>query len=178
MTHDTDERPIPGHPGYIATAGGQIVSCYRGRRILKARPNRDGYLQLGLYRPDGGRTKHAVHHFVLLAFAGTPVPPRHHGRHLNGDQLDNRASNLAWGTQAENYADQVRHGSPAIPPAMGLQGEAHPSARLNERQVRDIEARARAGESMRAIGREYGIHGIHVAAIRDHKNWRHLWESA
>ena len=32
-------------------------------------------------------------------------------RHLDGDKENNRAENLAWGTDSENMIDQVRHGN-------------------------------------------------------------------
>lgn len=51
-----------------------------------------------------------VHHLVLEAFVG----PRPHGmqcRHINGNSLDNRLKNLAWGTPSEDNYDRVRHGT-------------------------------------------------------------------
>lgn len=51
-----------------------------------------------------------VHVLVASAFLG----PRREGmevRHLNGNSLDNNASNLQWGTTSENIRDQVEHGT-------------------------------------------------------------------
>lgn len=51
-----------------------------------------------------------VHQLVLEAFVG-PRPEGMVTRHLNGDPSDNRLTNLAWGTHAENNADTVQHGT-------------------------------------------------------------------
>lgn len=49
-----------------------------------------------------------VHVLVAEAFLG-PRPEGLEVRHLNGHRDDARASNLAWGTRAENVADAAAH---------------------------------------------------------------------
>jgi hypothetical protein len=51
-----------------------------------------------------------LHHLVLEAFVG-PRPPGMQCRHINGDSLDNRLENLAWGTASEDNYDRVRNGT-------------------------------------------------------------------
>lgn len=61
-----------------------------------------------------GAIKRKVHHLVLEAFIG----PRRADlitRHLDGDFANNALSNLAYGTQAENRYDAVRHDNHKIP---------------------------------------------------------------
>jgi hypothetical protein len=48
-----------------------------------------------------GRSNVGVHVAVQLAFAGPPEV-----RHLNGDRLDCRPSNLRWGSRVENEQDK------------------------------------------------------------------------
>lgn len=67
------------------------------------------YAYVHLSEASGRRRPHSVHSLVLIAFSG-PRPDGNVGRHLNGDSLDNRVENLAWGTVAENNADTLRHG--------------------------------------------------------------------
>ena len=90
----------------------------RGRfwpgQILKPSPSGlTGYESVALYnggRKHGGmRRQRTVHLIVLDSFVG-PCPPGMWGRHLNGDHLDNRRENLAWGTPKENAGDTLRHG--------------------------------------------------------------------
>jgi len=72
-------------------------------------PLQNGYLIVTLWR-DGKQTSPLVHRLVLSAFESEPTPGQE-ARHLNGDQTDNRAANLRWGTHSENQLDQVEHGT-------------------------------------------------------------------
>lgn len=90
-------------PGYSVSNLGRV----RGKsgRILNPSPNSQGYLTFSI-----GRMSVKVHvlvarHFVPGRFEGSEV------RHLDGDPLNCAASNLAWGTHAENVRDQLRHGT-------------------------------------------------------------------
>jgi hypothetical protein len=99
-------RKITGHPGYEASDRGRVRSVARtltdGRTaagvVLTAAPDKDGYARVKL-----GRQLVPVHVCVLLAFHGRPE-----GRHLNGDQHDNRPGNLAWGSHLDNERDKRR----------------------------------------------------------------------
>ena len=106
-----DERwkEIPGHPGYLASTAGRILSVARTDRpvFLSTTIDKGGYERVGLGRNAKGKL---VHHLVARAH----LPHKEAGqeiRHLNGDSLDNRACNLAWGTHAENERDKVAHGT-------------------------------------------------------------------
>ncbi|WP_167757036.1 NUMOD4 motif-containing HNH endonuclease [Amycolatopsis sp. CFH S0078] len=85
-----------GHP---QTVSARIRRTYTGH----------GYEQLRLCR-DGNNPLHFVHVMVCEAFHG-PRPEGMEVRHLDGDSRNNRADNLAWGTQSENMYDRVRHGT-------------------------------------------------------------------
>jgi hypothetical protein len=110
-------RPIPGFEDrYDVSDQGNIRSwrTTHGRippTILKPTPvSGRRYLRVGL-TDDQGRTKTIrVHRAVLLAFIGPAPAGQPEGRHLNDDQADNRLTNLAWGSLAENVADKIRNG--------------------------------------------------------------------
>lgn len=53
----------------------------------------------------------AVHKLVLLAFHGPKPFPKAQCRHLDGNRMNNRETNLCWGTARENYNDKVAHGT-------------------------------------------------------------------
>lgn len=100
-------RPIPGYPGYFASDTGGIWSAPRkgtpgGWR--KPHISTTGYLQVNI-----GVTR-KVHRLVALAFHGLPSDTQV-VRHLNGNRLDNRAENLAWGSPSDNAADSIAHGT-------------------------------------------------------------------
>jgi hypothetical protein len=113
--------PIPGFDGYEVTEWGRVrstdraVTCSNGRvrrlagRELRPYRGAGGYLSVYV---GGGRNAQPrrVHTLVLTTFVSPAPFPRAHGRHLNGDPLDNWVDNLAWGTAADNARDTVRHG--------------------------------------------------------------------
>lgn len=109
--------PIPGQAGYEVSDLGRVRSSIqpggaggRGLRstphVLRAGINRFGYRKV--YLP--GKPGTLVHSLVLTAFSG-PRPPGMVCRHLDGDSLNNLASNLAWGTYRQNMLDRRDHGT-------------------------------------------------------------------
>lgn len=113
-------RPVPGWEDfYEASTEGRIRSLARavlrgGRpmkvaeRVLKPSVHHSGYRRVILAR-GGDRDERLVHSVIALTFHG-PRPDGMEVRHLNGDQTDNRPSNLAYGTSGENKADILEHG--------------------------------------------------------------------
>lgn len=113
MTTDRAEvwAAIPGHEGrYEASSEGRIRSIPRFSprrvrgKVLSQIVNKRGYLSVGL---TSGRVE--VHKLVALAFIG-PRPEGMDTRHIDGDPLNPRASNLAYGTRSENVQDMLAHG--------------------------------------------------------------------
>lgn len=99
-------RPISGLPGYEVSSLGRVRSwrTHRGipgPRVLKASAGSKEYLTVRL----AGATQ-KVHRLVAEAFLG-PLPSGLQTRHLDGNNQNNRAANLAYGTQLENMADRV-----------------------------------------------------------------------
>lgn len=85
-------------PAYRKSYPGRVLKLYQ----------RNGYWCVFLGR---GRPNESVAWLVLEAFVGVrPPPPGDQARHLNDVKDDNRAVNLAWGTQSENMRDAVRNG--------------------------------------------------------------------
>lgn len=127
-------RDIPGYEGlYQVSAAGEVFSLHRnttqGRKLTPQR-NNSGYHRVSMTR--NGKSKYLyVHHLVALAFIG-PRPERHDVNHINGDKLDNRASNLEYMTRTENM-EHARQ--------LGLhdnRGEKHYGSKLTEDLVRDF----------------------------------------
>lgn len=161
-------KPIPEWPGYHATDDGRILST---RRVflceLKPERTRHGYLRVCLVDGDDGDTVHwSVHTLVLEAFVG-PRPDGHQARHLNGIRTDNRASNLAWGTVAENHADKAIHGTTA-------RGARQGSSLLVEEDVIEIKKRLARGDRIGAISSAFAVSRSAIDAIKAGRNWRHV----
>ena len=103
-------RTIAGFPLYEVSSLGRIRSWHThngqpGPRILRPGPDDKGYLTAILRGPDGRATR-KVHRLVAEAFLG-PLPKGLQTRHLDSDNQNNAAANLAYGTQLENMADRV-----------------------------------------------------------------------
>ena len=106
---------IPGFSGYRANALGEIRGLRRrgcDGRVLTPHVDRGGYPCVTLYGDNGVRKTFRVHNVIALVFHG-PRPEGLVTRHLDGDQMNNVPSNLAYGTYSENAFDQVAHGKHA-----------------------------------------------------------------
>jgi hypothetical protein len=109
----------------------------RGARtglVLTPEINERGYRSVKL-RMDGARAKRWVHRLVCEAFHGKP-PPGQVVRHLDGNPANNAASNLAWGTQAENAADTTAHGRDRASWVSCRRGHLLREPNLTERGIR------------------------------------------
>jgi hypothetical protein len=107
-------RPIPSVPGCEASSAGQLR--YVTGELIKGSISGNGYRYVRVYytggrRRVGARKECTIHSLVCEAFHGPKPSPKHEVRHLDGDPLNNTASNLRWGTASENRHDSVRHGT-------------------------------------------------------------------
>lgn len=99
-------------PGYQVSNLGNIRSFINNRNgvcdkwhMLKPQPNHHGYLTVCL----GRGNRRLVSRLVAEAFIPNPnnLPLV---RHLDDNPMNNRVENLAWGTQADNMQDCIKHG--------------------------------------------------------------------
>jgi hypothetical protein len=122
-------RPIPGFHDYEASSDGEIrpvkpryriapVELFlaeivgekikrRGQVIvpwIETRHRRDA-ARVALVI-DGRRHREFVHRLVCLAFHGLPAEGLTDCCHIDDDSLNNRASNLKWGTHQQNIEEQ------------------------------------------------------------------------
>lgn len=109
-------KEIPGFPGYLVTQDGRVLGRRKNYgmrdnyREMKPSTDAKGYLGLTLCGLNGMRRKVRIHRLVAEVFL--PNPERKPCvRHMDGSCTNNAASNLAWGTYAENEADKKLHGT-------------------------------------------------------------------
>jgi hypothetical protein len=161
-------KPCPSFPGYSASADGAIWSSRRRKRPHRLREYEGpkGYLVVSVATSTGCRPV-GVHQLVADAFLGGRPSVQHQVRHLDGNPANNCASNLAWGTAAENAADRLRHGRYE-------RGARHPNARLTEQKVRELLERRSAGEKVRDLAKAYGVGVATVEGILYGKAWKHV----
>lgn len=136
-------------------------------RVLKAGVLKNGYEMVSLTAP--GRTRYYayVHDLVMAGFVG-PKPKGLEVCHDNGARTDNRLANLRYDTRSANSLDRRRHGT-----VNALKGEACPSAKLTENDVREIR-QLEGVVSYRQMGRDFGVsHGTIGLACRG-DTWGHV----
>lgn len=157
-------RIIADFPAYSVTRDGSIFTRYRpgrgGRTGYEWRPltpafNKDGYRIVQLRR-DGELRYARVARLVCEAFHG-PAPEGHEARHLDGSRTNDAASNLTWGTSAENKADAFDHGTVPM-------GEDHPNAILSDAQVAEI--RTLKGLKQSELAERFGTTQSNVSKIQ------------
>lgn len=119
-------RPVARDPRYEVSSHGRVRSWVKpGRsgnvrevpKVLAAAGRRgtrrgtfQGYITVWSGGTGEGKAGVPVHILVAEAFLG-PRPEGQEIRHLDGNSLNNYASNLAYGTRSENILDAVRHGT-------------------------------------------------------------------
>lgn len=96
-------REVVSHPEYLVAPDGKVWSPYCGR-VLATTTDRKGYVVVHLRQKP-----QKVHVLVAAAYIG-PRPERYQIRHLDGEPGNPAASNLAYGTAAENMRDMLDHG--------------------------------------------------------------------
>lgn len=122
-----------------------------------------GYLRVNGFSA-GKRRAEPVHRLVCEAFHGPAPESAELVRHLDGDPLNNRADNLAWGTFHDNEQDKSEHGR-------DLRGERHHQAKLTQAQV-DVIRNAPAETTHTEIAGNFGVSRHAIARIRNGKGWR------
>ncbi len=99
-------RPIPGHSGYEVSGLGRVRSMrHKHPGILRSSPGPCGFRTVQL-SDRGEITCNRVGSLVTLAWVG-PRPSGAEVRRLDGDTLNDRADNVAYGTIEEVQADHA-----------------------------------------------------------------------
>ena len=106
-------KPIPGFENrYEASNHGNILSWVYPNNGQLLHITTDGrYPSVSLRDSEGNQRCHRVHQLVAAAHLGPMPEDCTLIRHLNDVKTDNRAENLAYGTEADNRADWVRNQS-------------------------------------------------------------------
>jgi hypothetical protein len=108
-----------------------------------------------------------VHRLVMEAFHG---PSELQVNHKNGIKTDNRLENLEYVTPAENIQHALENGL-----KVALRGSQKTSAKLNEREVRQIKILyMMGGYSHRSLADIFGVCHKGIWSILKGKKWGHV----
>lgn len=172
---------IPGYEGlYQASSLGQIRSIFRPRTsggILKPILDIGGHLQVGLYK-NNKQKRLLIHRLILETFIG-PCSSEMQCRHLDGNPINNRLTNLKWGTQSENQQDSIRHGTFFHP---DNRGSNNGHAILQEFDIPEIRKLLKSGRngisgrkySQEEIAKIFGVNRYTISMISTKKTWKHI----
>jgi len=110
MEHKEIWKTITGFKDYQVSNMGRIKSLkFNKELILKPLPGgQGGYEKVSLFK-NGYRFRQYVGHLVLITFIG-PCPMEKQISHLDGNQFNNRLSNLKWETHKENQQRNLLNG--------------------------------------------------------------------
>jgi hypothetical protein len=88
-------------------------------------------------------------------------------QHKNGNRLDNRVSNLKWGTQKDNAADRDAHGNT-------MRGTRNPMAKLDPDKVIQIRAMREGGSTFQSIAESMSVSKKLIMLVIQGKIWTHV----
>jgi hypothetical protein len=140
----------------------------RDRRIpttpLSWKVPKRGYAEVRVRRA-GRRYAFAIHRLVALAWV-RGYEPGLTVNHIDGNKLNNNATNLEWVSLSENVKKAWQTGLAKCPG----KGEKHPKSKLTEADVEEIR---QSPKSAKYLADLYGIHWVHVYSIRSGRSWKH-----
>ena len=162
-------RQIKDFPAYYINTDGDIYS-EKSNKILKhylTGEPRKLYEAVGLYK-DNRKHEQRIHRLVLEAFVGQ-CPKGMEGCHNDGNQFNNKLSNLRWDTPSNNTKDSIKHGT-AVCIRHGEKSSHH---KLNNKEVKELRELW-----VHRIYPQYKlavIYNVHVATINrviNNRSWR------
>lgn len=130
--------------------------------------NQFGY---GMMPKEVGRGRVSVSRSVCRDINGPPPTPKHFACHSCGNGRLGCVSkkHLRWGTQSENEADKLLHGT-------HQRGMRHWNSKLTEDQVREIIS-LRGKESLTSIAKRFAVALPTVSNIYNGHTWSWLQET-
>lgn len=154
------EYEVSSHGRFRRASGGQGACA---GKLLKWHTCVSTEYPVVRFSRGGKQFARAVHSCVAAAFLGRR-PDGMQVRHLDGDTMNCRVDNLAYGTPKENGEDKVRHGTSSA-------GELNCKAKITWEIAGEIRAAHTAGESSSAIAVRVGLHKTSVCRIIRGTRW-------
>ena len=159
-----DSRTIERFWGKVGK--GSASECWPWLRTIAAGPS-GGY---GVFCV-GGRNRKAHRVVWEISFGPIPAGAGAHGTCVC-HRCDNRRcvnpSHLFIGTHSDNMRDMFAKGRCL------RAGDAHPAAKVTEKDVLAIRAASATGESQSSLAKRYGVTVANISLIRRGVTWSHV----
>lgn len=157
---DMDEiwKPVLNFPKYEISNMGNVKRDGKQLRLFIVK----GYLAFNAVDGENRRKSMRVHREVAKAFSGNY--PNMLVRHLDGNPMNCRLDNLAWGTHKDNEKDKKQHGR-------SLMGSSHHQAKVTEKDAIFIR---QSDLTARELAKMFNIGYREAWAIKTGRAWKHL----
>jgi hypothetical protein len=165
-------KRIPWAPDYEVSSDGLVASwkpirnyapAPTQRRLLSFSRDKDGYAKVVIFQNNGSRKTCRVCRLVAEVWHGVPTSEQV-VRHLDGNNQNDSADNLKWGTPAENSNDAKIHKT-------WVHGQRVNTCKLNEPQV--LEA-LNTSTSHSELARKFNVSVGAIWHIRNKRSWKHV----
>lgn len=151
-------RPLPSNGRYLVSSSGEVTGP-RGH-VLRPWLSTDGYRTVSV----AGRHR-LVHRLVAEAYIGASAEEVDH---IDGDRTNNSLTNLRYLSHAENVRASAAAGRL-------MRGEAHVSAKLDEREARAILTAYWRGEGgYKRLASRFNRPVMVVRRLVTGETWKHL----
>lgn len=137
-------REIIGFPNYYIYDDGMVWSELSGI-FLKTTVNNRGYRLVRGRKRDGTWGIVTVHRLVAMHFLPKPKDENSQVDHIDGNKLNNNASNLQWLTSRENI-----HRKPGL---------------LTDEQIREIRLMHKSKCTQSSIAAHFGVSQVYISQI-------------
>lgn len=158
--------PIVGFSKYQVGDDGNVRHRVCGDVWWPVKPIRlaAGYAAVSMTPDDGSaKVQCSLHVLVLTSFVG-PRPSGMVACHNNGIKIDNRLSNLRWGTYSSNELDKREHGTAVI-------GERNSQHVLTVSGIRQIRRMLTVGVPKAQIAKQFGVTPTTIGHIARGRTW-------
>ena len=162
-------KDIEGFEGlYGVTSTGKVISIYYRQGLeLTQVPDKDGYLQLGLYKNKISHTK-KVHRLVAQAFIPNPEnKPTVNHRDL--DKTNNNVTNLEWSTNKEQTDHCIAAGG------RNDVGGNNPMSKMTDSDALEVvRLLEETAMTQKEISEMFGVKRKAINEIARGANWKHI----
>lgn len=159
-------RDVVGFPGYRVGDDGSVWSLRNHNTHWKRMVggiSSNGRRQVTLCIGSLQKNRNP-YRLVLEAFVG-PCPPGMEACHNDGNVLNERLSNLRWGTPKSNQADRVKHGTDS-------RGEKCKTAKLNNVKVTYIRSQYATGtRTLESLAIQLGVTMSCIHSVIKRRTW-------